>query len=76
MAHIGHPLLGDPVYGSGFKSKAARLAPVAREALDALGRQALHAAILGFEHPVTGETLRFESAPPDDFASLLKALRG
>jgi 23S rRNA pseudouridine1911/1915/1917 synthase len=76
MAHIGHPLLGDAVYGGGFKTKAARLESAARDALDALGRQALHAAVLGFEHPITGETLRFESAPPDDFSGLLKALRG
>jgi 23S rRNA pseudouridine1911/1915/1917 synthase len=76
MAHIGHPLLGDAVYGGGFKTKAARLESAARDALDALGRQALHAAVLGFEHPITGETLRFESAPPEDFSGLLKALRG
>jgi len=75
MAHIGHPLLGDEVYGSGFRTKAKRLSPVAQEALARLGRQALHAAVLGFEHPVTGETLRFESAIPEDMAALLSALR-
>jgi 23S rRNA pseudouridine1911/1915/1917 synthase len=75
MASIGHPLLGDSVYGSGFKTKAALLENRAVSALAALGRQALHASVLGFDHPATGETLRFESAPPKDFARLLKALR-
>jgi 23S rRNA pseudouridine1911/1915/1917 synthase len=75
MASIGHPLLGDSVYGSGFKTKAALLGGRAVSALAALGRQALHASVLGFDHPATGETLRFESAPPKDFARLLKALR-
>ena len=75
MASIGHPLLGDSVYGSGFKTKAALLENRAVSALVALGRQALHASVLGFDHPATGETLRFESAPPKDFARLLKALR-
>jgi 23S rRNA pseudouridine1911/1915/1917 synthase len=75
MASIGHPLLGDSVYGSGFKTKAALLGDRARSALTALGRQALHASVLGFEHPATGETLRFESQLPKDFARLLKALR-
>jgi 23S rRNA pseudouridine1911/1915/1917 synthase len=75
MASIGHPLLGDSVYGAGFKTKAARLDEAAKAALVGLGRQALHAAALGFEHPITGETLRFESPPPEDFSRLLKALR-
>jgi 23S rRNA pseudouridine1911/1915/1917 synthase len=75
MASIGHPLLGDSVYGSGFKTKAALLGNRAVSALTALGRQALHASVLGFDHPATGETLRFESPPPKDFARLLKALR-
>jgi 23S rRNA pseudouridine1911/1915/1917 synthase len=75
MASIGHPLLGDSVYGSGFKTKAALLGDRARSALATLGRQALHASVLGFEHPATGETLRFESQPPKDFLRLVKALR-
>ena len=75
MASIGHPLLGDSVYGAGFKTKVARLGEAARAALAGLGRQALHASVLGFEHPATGETLRFESPPPEDFSLLLKALR-
>lgn len=75
MASIGHPLLGDWAYGSGFKTKAALLGARAASALEALGRQALHASVLGFEHPITGEALRFERQPPKDFARLLKALR-
>ncbi|HEY4140281.1 MAG TPA: RluA family pseudouridine synthase [Pseudolabrys sp.] len=75
LAHIGHPIMGDETYATGFKTKAGRLATEAREALDALGRQALHAAVLGFTHPVTGETLRFEAPLPPDMARLIAALR-
>lgn len=66
MASLGCPCLGDPVYGSG-----APAAPV-REAVKASGlsRQALHAAVLGFVHPVTGERLRFAVAPPADMQGL------
>ncbi len=74
MSHLGHPLLGDQLYGSGFATKASRLPEAAREALTALGRQALHAAVLGFEHPVTGEEMLFESEPPVEFANLQAAL--
>jgi 23S rRNA pseudouridine1911/1915/1917 synthase len=75
LSHIGHPLLGDSVYGSGFKTKANRLDEAAREALTALNRQALHARTLGFEHPVTSEPLLFERPPPEDFMKLIRALR-
>ena len=75
MAHIGHPLLGDPVYATGFKTKIGLLPPAAAAAVSALDRQALHAATLGFEHPVTGEQLLFESALPGDLAALAQALR-
>jgi 23S rRNA pseudouridine1911/1915/1917 synthase len=74
LAHIGHPLLGDDVYGTGFKTKAARLAPAARQALEALGRQALHAHILDFQHPTSGEILKFKSALPGDLARLRESL--
>jgi 23S rRNA pseudouridine1911/1915/1917 synthase len=72
MAHLGHPIVGDPVYATGFKSKAAQLPEAAREAVSHLRRQALHAAVLAFDHPVTGEPMRFESPWPDD----LEATRG
>ena len=72
MASKGSPCLGDPVYGSGPAA-----APV-REAIAAAGlhRQALHAQVLGFVHPVTGETLRFESTLPADMATLEALLQG
>jgi 23S rRNA pseudouridine1911/1915/1917 synthase len=76
MAHIGHPLMGDMVYGAGFKTRAAKLSQKARAALDALGRQALHAALLGFTHPATGEKLRFEAPPPASMQALVEALGG
>jgi 23S rRNA pseudouridine1911/1915/1917 synthase len=75
LAHIGHPIMGDETYATGFKTKAGRLDDDARDALEALGRQALHAAVLGFTHPVTGETLRFEAPLPPDMARLVAALR-
>ena len=74
MAHNGHPVLGDELYGAGFRSKAHILPQAAREALVAMQRQALHAAVLGFEHPVTGKELLFERAPPEDMATLMKAM--
>ncbi|OHB28562.1 MAG: RNA pseudouridine synthase [Phenylobacterium sp. RIFCSPHIGHO2_01_FULL_69_31] len=66
LASKGAPCLGDPVYGSGSPSQ-----PV-KEAIAAAGlkRQALHAAVLGFAHPITGETVRFESPLPADMARL------
>jgi 23S rRNA pseudouridine1911/1915/1917 synthase len=74
LAHLGHPVVGDPVYGSGFKAKARVLPEPAQDALRHLGRQALHAAELGFEHPATGKKLRFTSALPQDFADLISTL--
>lgn len=76
LAHSGHPLLGDALYGAGFRTKASLLPEAAQDALIRLDRQALHAALLGFAHPRTGETLRFESPDPPDLAALIAALRG
>jgi 23S rRNA pseudouridine1911/1915/1917 synthase len=76
LAHIGHPILGDATYGTGFKTKATLLPEPAREALAALGHQALHAYLLGFEHPGTGAFMEFKSALPADLAALHAALRG
>jgi 23S rRNA pseudouridine1911/1915/1917 synthase len=73
MAYAGHGLLGDPVYGG--RRKLTRDQP-GGEAAQAFARQALHAARLGFEHPVSGETLQFDSPLPADMADLLTALRG
>jgi 23S rRNA pseudouridine1911/1915/1917 synthase len=74
MAHIGHPLLGDDAYGPGFKTKAAHLSPAGRDALTALGRQALHAYLLTIEHPLTGKLLEFRSELPADLARLRHVL--
>jgi 23S rRNA pseudouridine1911/1915/1917 synthase len=70
LASLGSPCLGDPTYGSGPPAE-----PVRRAIAQAgLARQALHAAVLGFVHPVTGERLRFEAPMPADMAALQAAL--
>jgi 23S rRNA pseudouridine1911/1915/1917 synthase len=75
MAHIGHPLVADAVYASGYATKINRLPPDVAGPIQALGRQALHAAELGFEHPVTGEELFFEAPLPPDLQALDDALQ-
>jgi 23S rRNA pseudouridine1911/1915/1917 synthase len=75
LAHIGHPLMGDSVYGPHFKTKASQLGPEGRTALAALGRQALHAYLLAIEHPRTGEVIHWESALPGDLLLLERALK-
>ena len=75
MEHAGHPVMGDKTYGTGFKTKTKFLDDASREALASLNRQALHAARLGFEHPVTGEELEFEAPLPDEMQQLVDALR-
>lgn len=72
MAHISHPLVGDQTYGKGYQTKTAILPPVARSAIIELGRQALHAATLGFCHPITGEHMHFESEPPEDMSRVVR----
>lgn len=74
LAHLGHPLLGDTLYGKGMKTKAAHLSEAQNAALAGLGRQALHAAALGFEHPQTLAPLYFETPLPDDMQNLQAAL--
>lgn len=69
MAHIGNPLIGDPVYSN--RQKPYKIGPNQSK----FSRQALHAASLGFIHPITGETLQFESRLPEDMQLLLSALR-
>ena len=76
LAHVGHGLVGDPVYGGRHKPASRTLPEAAQAALHGFSRQALHAARLGFTHPVTGAALRFEAPLPADFARLLVALRG
>jgi len=74
LAHVGHGLVGDPVYGGRRKLPKGALPEGAAEALAGFQRQALHAAVLGFEHPVSGEAVRFEAELPEDFRQLLASL--
>ncbi len=76
LAHCGHGLIGDPVYGGRRKLSEKAVGPQAAEAARAFPRQALHAATLGFEHPVTGEALRFEAPMPPDMRELVDRLHG
>ena len=70
LAHLGCPVVGDPVYGQGRRARNAAAPP----SLRSFGRQALHAAELAFRHPGTGQEMRFASQLPHDFASLLSDL--
>ncbi len=74
LAALGHPVIGDPVYGRATAARLARLPAEAREVLRGFPRQALHARLLGFAHPASGAALRFERAVPADFTSLLEIL--
>ena len=78
MSSLGHPLLGDQTYGrgpglSGLKP-GDEMADKALKVLNKFKRQALHAGILGFAHPVSGEPLSFSAEPPQDFLDLKNAL--
>ena len=75
LSSIGVPLIGDPTYGQGFKSKLRTLPEPLQEKLSAFRRQALHAALLAFLHPVTGTLLKFNSPLPQDFAILVDAFK-
>jgi len=76
MAHIGHGLVGDQTYGGRRKLAASAVSGEVAEAVQGFARQALHAAELGFEHPVTGAWMTFEAPLPDDLARLIALLRG
>ena len=75
LAHCGHGLIGDPVYGGRQKLAVKSVGEAGVAAARAFPRQALHAATLGFVHPVTGEALEFAAELPDDMAQLLQDLR-
>ncbi|MGV2123065.1 RluA family pseudouridine synthase [Agrobacterium vitis] len=75
MAHIGHPLIGDPEYGAAFKTKANLLPDAAKAIVTNFHRQALHAYLLAFEHPTTGDVMHFEAPIPDDMETIIEALR-
>jgi len=74
MAHAGHALVGDPVYGGRRKLPAKALSEEAFSQVQGFSRQALHAAVLGFQHPHTQETMRFTAPIPADMRRLLDAL--
>lgn len=77
LAHIGHPVVGDPVYGAGGSRRMTGAHRTQAEALERLApRQALHAAWLEFRHPVSGEPLEFRAEWPADLASLLASALG
>ena len=73
MSEAGQPLVGDQMYGR--RRRVEHIPKLRVRGWVGLKRQALHAAVLGFEHPVTKETLRFESDPPQDIIDVLEALR-
>lgn len=75
FSHLGHPLIGDQDYGKHFQTKENLLPDNVRQSINRFKRQALHAHLLGFEHPVTQAHLRFEIEPPEDFQVLEAALR-
>ena len=75
LAHIRHPIVGDPLYG-GRIVRGAGMSEALRAALKSFPRQALHARQLAFAHPLDGRALSFESPLPADMAQLLAALRG
>ncbi|MEP4194078.1 MAG: RluA family pseudouridine synthase [Aliishimia sp.] len=75
LSHCGHGLIGDPTYGGRRKLAKDALSEDAVMALAGFNRQALHAAVLGFTHPISGEDMRFEANLPSDFESILRVLR-
>lgn len=75
MSHAGHGLIGDPVYGGRRKLSVKSVGEKGQAAAKAFARQALHAATLGFKHPVTEENLQFEAKMPDDMVNLIADLK-
>jgi 23S rRNA pseudouridine1911/1915/1917 synthase len=75
LAHIGHPVIGDPDYGTAFRTKSNRLPEPLRAKVQALPRQALHARLLAFRHPDTHMTMRFEAPLPADMAEIVEDFR-
>ena len=74
MSHIRHPLVGDPFYGKSGPILSKNFSDQAQEAISTFKRQALHAYVIGFIHPTTGETLTFEAELPNDMKRLISAL--
>jgi len=74
MNHIRHPLVGDPFYGRSGSLRSRNFTDRAQQVIIDFNRQALHACLIGFIHPVTGEHLTFNSEPPNDMKCLISAL--
>lgn len=74
MSHIRHPLVGDPFYGRTASPRSKNFIPRAQQAILDFRRQALHAYLIGFKHPLTGAHLTFETDPPNDMKCLILAL--
>jgi 23S rRNA pseudouridine1911/1915/1917 synthase len=74
LAHIGYPVIGDALYGGGFQSKTRALRGDAQSAIVGMSRQALHAAVLGILHPISGKPMQFRSELPDDMREIMEAL--
>ncbi len=75
MAHAGHGLIGDPVYGGRRKLALKSVGAQAQQAARSFPRQALHAATLGFEHPISGQQMQFQADLPEDMAALVHSLK-
>jgi 23S rRNA pseudouridine1911/1915/1917 synthase len=75
MAHAGHALVGDPVYGGKRKLPQNALPEAGFAAATDFARQALHARELGFAHPVSGRDMLFEAPLPNDMSAMVQALR-
>jgi 23S rRNA pseudouridine1911/1915/1917 synthase len=75
LAHLGTPVIGDPLYAQGFKSKPRNLPEPLRTKIMQLDRQALHAARLAFTHPKTGTLLEFNSQLPEELAEILESFK-
>jgi 23S rRNA pseudouridine1911/1915/1917 synthase len=75
MAYVGHPIVGDSVYGVRVKRFHEKMKPAVVEAISGLGSHMLHAETLEFNHPASGEPMRFAAPLPDEFAGLLRLLR-
>jgi 23S rRNA pseudouridine1911/1915/1917 synthase len=74
MTSLGYPLVGDPAYGRSRAGRLKALPEPVRMALADFSRQALHAYLLGFDHPTKGSRVRFESVMPADLAGLISTL--
>ena len=75
LSHKGHSVLADALYGRGDKTRLTTLSPALAECVAGLTRQALHARLLGFHHPITGKAMQFEAPLPADLHVLHDTLK-